>query len=133
MPTKPRSHRKIIIATIIIAVIVAIAFNSYFFDTSHEQLAPKCPFLLLTGYRCPGCGTQRALHALMHLHIAEAFRYNPFLFFALPYALFLAWLQSWGGSRKHPRLDRLVNGSKGIMTVFFLIVAYWILRNVFDF
>ena len=46
------------------------------FDPSKFSFFPRCPFLLLTGLQCPGCGTQRALHQLLHLHIGEAFRYN---------------------------------------------------------
>ena len=30
------------------------------------------PLLLLTGYKCPGCRTLRAAHALLHMRFAEA-------------------------------------------------------------
>ena len=33
---------------------------------------PRCPFLLLTGLYCPGCGSQRAVHALLHGQVARA-------------------------------------------------------------
>ena len=33
---------------------------------------PRCPLLLLTGRYCPGCGSQRALHALLHGQLARA-------------------------------------------------------------
>ena len=35
-----------------------------------------CPFLKLTGFRCPGCGNTRAFAALIHLHFAESLKYN---------------------------------------------------------
>jgi len=35
-----------------------------------------CTFHWLTGLYCPGCGGQRALHALLHGRIAEALRCN---------------------------------------------------------
>jgi hypothetical protein len=33
---------------------------------------PKCPFKMITGFSCPGCGIQRALYAIMHGNIKEA-------------------------------------------------------------
>ncbi len=32
-------------------------------STPEEILAPKCPLLMATGLKCPGCGSQRMLHA----------------------------------------------------------------------
>lgn len=49
--------------------------------------APKCPFKLLTGLSCPGCGFQRAVHALLHGRCAEAMSYNYWFAYAVPYAL----------------------------------------------
>lgn len=43
---------------------------------------PPCPFHLLTGYNCPGCGTTRMLEALLSGNIAAAFSFNPFFFLA---------------------------------------------------
>ena len=39
--------------------------------------AIRCPFATLTHQPCPGCGSTRAIRALFHLHIADAFRLNP--------------------------------------------------------
>ena len=37
---------------------------------------PSCPVHWLTGLHCPGCGTQRALHALLHGRFAQAVGFN---------------------------------------------------------
>lgn len=37
---------------------------------------PRCLVQWLTGLHCPGCGTQRALHALLHGHVAQAIGFN---------------------------------------------------------
>jgi len=50
----------------------------YFFDPSTSQGFWVCPFHRLTGWYCPGCGGQRALHELLHGHFAAALRLNPF-------------------------------------------------------
>jgi len=45
------------------------------FDPSRYPF-PRCPFLLLTGLYCPGCGSQRALHALLHGQLSRAAGFN---------------------------------------------------------
>ena len=50
---------------------------------------PGCPFRLLTGFTCPGCGTTRALHQILHGHFDTAFTLNPLLLLlAIPFLLF---------------------------------------------
>ena len=63
--------------------ILAGALVLYLYDPASSALFPACPFLTLTGWQCPGCGTTRALHALMHGNVGEAFRLNPLLFVAM--------------------------------------------------
>ena len=46
---------------------------------------PPCPFLWLTGFYCPGCGSLRAIHELLHLRIAAAWSLNPLLIAAIPF------------------------------------------------
>jgi len=47
-----------------------------------------CPTYWLTGIYCPGCGTTRMLHALLHLRVLEAFGHNPLFFFLLPLVVY---------------------------------------------
>jgi hypothetical protein len=55
---------------IIFLVIIYKKFNpnQYFF--------PRCPVYSLTGLYCPGCGSQRSLHAFLNLNIGDAFSSN---------------------------------------------------------
>ena len=98
-------------------------------DPAGPGIFPTCPFLALTGLQCPGCGTLRALHQLMHGHIITAFGYNAYTMLALPiigYAFLSALLLSVAGKRLptvflHPALVW------GLLTA---IIAFWVLRNV---
>ena len=57
-----------------------------FFDP--EKLPfPPCPFRTLTGWLCPGCGSQRAIHQFIHGHFMEAFKLNPLFIPAIFYTL----------------------------------------------
>lgn len=128
-----KKYQRLLFATIALVAIVAIALYSYFIDSTHYELAPKCLFLKLTGFKCPGCGTQRALHSLMHLDIAGVARYNPLLYAAIPYLMLLSYLEFLGGNKRNPKLSNTVYSPKAIMAAFYIIVAYWVLRNVFGF
>ena len=48
---------------------------------------PPCPTFALTGLMCPGCGTLRALYALLHGDLASAWRANPLAVLAAPLML----------------------------------------------
>ena len=50
-------------------------------DTTSGVPFPKCLFFSLTGLQCPGCGSQRALHSLLHLDLVAALRYNAYMVF----------------------------------------------------
>jgi uncharacterized protein DUF2752 len=63
------------------AVACAILFC---FDPTQYQFYPTCIFHQTTGLLCPGCGSLRALHQLLHGHILIGFRFNPLLVLALP-------------------------------------------------
>lgn len=53
-------------------------------DPSAGGVLPPCPFLALTGLWCPGCGSGRCLHALLHGDVAAAFGWNPLAAALLP-------------------------------------------------
>src|SRR5215210_4913991 len=53
---------------------------------------PVCPLLLLTGFSCPACGAQRAVHSLAHGDLAAAWAMNPLLVALAPVAV-VAWVR----------------------------------------
>lgn len=48
-------------------------------DPSRSGWLPECLFYKTTGYLCYGCGSTRALHALLHGHWLDSLRYNVLL------------------------------------------------------
>jgi hypothetical protein len=55
----------------------------FWFDPTRYHLYPVCLFHRVTGWLCPGCGSLRALHQLLHGHFVTAFRFNPLLLISL--------------------------------------------------
>ena len=98
-------------------------------NPEEQGIYPPCIFYALTGLHCPGCGTLRGVHQLLHGNLIAAFGYNPYTMLALPvigYAFLSALLLSAYGKRLpavfiHPALIW------GLLTA---IIAFWVLRNV---
>jgi len=61
----------------------------FFFNPSQHSFYPICYFHSVTGLLCPGCGSLRALHQLLHGNVLEAARLNALLLFCL---LILGWI-----------------------------------------
>ena len=61
-----------------------------FVDPRTARFAPICPLHATTGLHCPGCGTGRALHALVHGDLPLALRLNALTVAAIPVFLALA-------------------------------------------
>ena len=121
-----KSYLKFFIA-FIAAIVVGILYFKY--DPINTLLFPKCPLYATTGIYCPGCGSQRATHALLHFNIADVFASN-ILF--LPALLIVFAHYSIGisnhflGTNYHSILDK----SKAPWVVFIIVVVFFILRNI---
>ena len=55
-------------------------------DPMRVAFYPRCTLHALTGLYCPGCGSLRALHQLLHGQVAAAWRLNPLALVLLPFA-----------------------------------------------
>lgn len=99
------------------------------YDPGQSVWFPKCMFHTLTGWKCPGCGSQRALHQLLQGNIAGAFRYNALLICAAPLLAFL-----FSAELLKDRFPRYFKASRnpifswGVLAVTLL---WWLLRNIF--
>lgn len=58
----------------------------YWHDPATTTWWPRCWFHELTGWQCIACGASRALHGAVHGDWATAWRLNPLLWLALPWA-----------------------------------------------
>ncbi len=112
---------------LIAAVTLLVALCVYFYFDPSDHLFPRCPFLVATGYECPGCGSQRAIHALLHGDIVAAWHFNAMLIVFIP--IIVTLLIAEFRRTVAPRFYRAVNSSYVIWGSAILLVAWWILRN----
>ena len=113
---------------IIWSLLLAGAAYLFVFEPGKSGFFPACPFRLLTGFTCPGCGSTRALHQILHGDFAGAFMLNPLLLLAIPFLLFVLLRYSVivmrGGAPRPNALPAPV-----IYGLFVIIVSFWIFRN----
>lgn len=114
---------------ILAAVIIFAATWLFCFDPSTSAMYPPCPFHLITGLYCPGCGCARALHQLLHGNLFLALRYNPFtvlfIFILAGYGIFYVVV-----SRKRRVFNPVFIRPIWIWVLLAFILLFWISRNI---
>ena len=110
--------------------LVTGALFLFFFNPASpsNQFFPKCPFRLLTGLQCPGCGSTRAFYQLLHLHPIAAFKLNPLMILTLPFIVYgsLGYTRSAVSGLPH---RRVFIPSIYLWAWLALMIFFWIFRN----
>ncbi|OUL35915.1 hypothetical protein BV372_09335 [Nostoc sp. T09] len=110
-------------------IIVLAAIILYFFNPSNSPVYPPSPFRSLTGLYCPGCGTLRALHQLLHGHILKAFELNPLMMLAMPYLVY-SYVCYSAPIIIGAKIPQIFIKPAWIWLVLKIILGYWVLRNI---
>lgn len=106
-----------------IGVVLSLA-HLYYHDPEKGGFL-SCPFRLLTGLLCPGCGSQRALHDLLHLRLPEAFAHNALLVLSVP----LLGVQ-WGFGLVFPTAKPLSARNWVVLSWGILVILWGVVRNL---
>ncbi len=109
-------------------VVAAVLVLYMIIDPEDSSWFPKCLFLTLTGCKCPGCGTQRAIHCLLNFDFVGTIHYNAFLLFAIP-VMSLYFIDYVSGER-FARFHNFLNSRVVIIAVFIAVLVWWVLRNL---
>jgi hypothetical protein len=88
-----------------------------------------CPFYGLTGLHCPGCGTLRALHRVLHLDLPGALAFNPLTVLCLG-ALALDGAGRVCAPRRRAALLRRPELLRAARALPVAVGLFWILRNL---
>jgi len=102
----------------------------FLFDPARSGFYPQCWLHKLTGLSCPGCGSLRAVHHLLHGQLVVAFRCNPLLVVLIPIAagfLLRRLFKLWRGELT-PVKERNRNGCYWVILV--VLVVFGVLRNL---
>lgn len=112
---------------IFLAVIVLTITAYYFYSPSLGFLPNmQCLFNKTTGLYCPGCGGQRAFHALLHGRIATAAQNNLLIFIVLP-MIGIKLFEELSGKKVFPPT---FYSRKIMLPIFLFVLLFTILRNI---
>ncbi|MBB1086957.1 DUF2752 domain-containing protein [Lysobacter sp. SG-8] len=107
--------------------LVAVAVLLHVDPNAADSPLPGCPLTWMTGLLCPGCGSTRALHALVHGDLGHAMAMNPLAVLLSPVLVLMA-LNAAGW--QPPALAGLWPRLAAPLPWLVLLVGYWIARNL---
>lgn len=120
---------KIFLRTGLLAVIVTLAVLFFALNPNEHAIFPRCPFNVLTGYYCPGCGSQRAIHSLLHLNFAGVAR-NNILFIPTVVLVVYHYTYSFVNSLFGLKLPNVFYLKHTPWVICLVIGAFAVLRNI---
>ena len=111
-------------------VIVALAVLYYLFNPAKYSFFPKCPFYSLTGFNCPGCGSQRAINALLHGNLKSAAGDNFLLVASLPFLAVHFFYKIKSAYLKTDTRWAILYNPLTPKIIFCVVVLFWVFRNI---
>lgn len=121
------AHRRLTVLFVWLTL-TAGAIYVFIFEPGRSGFFLGCTFRAVTGYACPGCGSTRGLHALLHGDVIAALKFNPFMVLALPFLLYVLLRHTNAVMRDQP-INRNRLDQKYIWMLFFVVLGFWIFRN----
>ena len=107
----------------------------YFIDPHKPGFYPACPFLTATRLYCPGCGSLRATHYLLHGNLAAALSRNILAVLLIPVALWSGAVDierrcfhSLTADGKQWRIPQLPLWMPKVVLV--VVIVFWVARNL---
>lgn len=118
---------------ILSGILLVVATILYGFNpeasSASSVIYPPSPSRLLTGLYCPGCGTLRGLHQLLHGKLGAAFGYNPLMVLSLPFMAIAYVRYSLPALTRH-KIKPIFIQPRIIWWILRIVLVYWVLRNI---
>ena len=122
--------KKIVKLALLVSILGGFFTLYFLFDPADHSFFIPCPMRTLTGYSCPGCGSQRAIHQLLHGNIGAAFWLNPLLLLTLPILIYAFGQKAYNYIFNTQFRVGIFYNNYFIYGYFGLAILYWVLRNL---
>ena len=126
----PGRGRRVTAPVLVAGVVLAASVVLHVRDPHRDGSYLYCPWLLLTGTYCPGCGGLRAVNDLTHGEIGAAASSNLMFVGSIPLLLLLwsRWfLDRWRGVRRAVDERQALAWALAFAAVS---LAFWVVRNL---
>jgi hypothetical protein len=122
------SFKRGLFLTVVSICIIILLLIYKIYNPLENDLFPKCIFYKYTGFLCPGCGSQRAIHCLLNFNILSAIKQNILVVLFIPYLtlsiltkLYPQFFTTWKRKIESPLAIKIIIG---------IILGYWLIRNI---
>lgn len=122
--------RQRIVRAVAVSTAAAALTAFYLWVVNTTGMMPRCLFKLVTGWSCPGCGSQRAFHALLRGDFHAALEANLLLPFAMAYLVVLGAAYLFSANRKIKNLYTHSTSPIALIIIAIVITAWAIVRNI---
>lgn len=120
--------RRVFLIMAFMGLLAVLAVVYYFFDPMEARWMPKCIWKVATATECPGCGSQRMAHALMHGDLRAAWQANAYALCMLPLVGVMLWLELF--RERHPVMYSRVHSPVAIWVLTVSVLVWWVVRNL---
>jgi hypothetical protein len=107
----------------------SMTFMLWVFDPATSGAFPPCPIHYLTGWYCPGCGSLRAIHQLLHGNLYAAWAFNPLAVLFLPFVVYGLAAEALKATNGRGLPQPFIPGG-WIRALCVVIVCYGVVRNL---
>src|SRR6266496_2331300 len=118
-------QKKLTLIIIVSTAVLLMALLYFFIYPAYGKYFPKCLF-----YNCPGCGSQRAIVALLHGDTLTALKNNLLAVVALPFLFYSFVILCLNTFNKKQFQAKIFYSPVFVKVVLIIVVVFSILRNI---
>ncbi|MBK9249805.1 MAG: DUF2752 domain-containing protein [Ignavibacteria bacterium] len=116
-------------AWILLIGVVFFAAFLFIYNSKTMHFLPRCPFFWATGYYCPGCGTTRGLHRLLHGDFIGALHANILMIVTVPYILY-SFISYLFLNILSKNLPPIIFKPIVVQLLAAFTIVFWLVRNI---
>jgi hypothetical protein len=120
--------RKTAAAVLLLLGAIGAGAVLFLFNPAQSGFYPYCVLHRSTGLLCPGCGTLRAMHQLLHGELGAAFRCNPLFVLLAPVVAGVFLYHYWRRRNGQPASPSI--RPAWLWCALVVLVVFGVLRNL---
>ena len=124
------NKNSIIQISIVGIAVIALSLLYFFHSATNTNFYPKCIFYEITGLYCPGCGSQRAVSALLHGQFLLAMHDNILMICCIPLLVYSAGIFVWNACHSQKKRQRFFYSTLFVKSLLIVVIVFAILRNI---